>query len=273
MRIEFYGVRGTCPVAPPRGTVYGGHTPCAVIRTLSGGTLVIDAGTGLRPFEDDLRRTRSGSSVPLHLLLTHFHFDHISGLPFLRALFEKGTDLRFHSALAPAEIRRRLEAFMTGPYFPVEFGSTPSRKTFERIGSRPVPISGAFVSACPLNHPQGSVAFKIEEAGRSVIFATDTEHYADGVDARLAVFALGADVLVYDATFTPADYAAGKVGWGHSTWAAGVELARAAGVGRLLLSHLNPDYGDAALGRIESAARKIFSRSVCVREGMTLRLE
>jgi phosphoribosyl 1,2-cyclic phosphodiesterase len=273
MRIEFYGVRGTCPVSPPRGTAYGGHTLCTVVRTSAGGTLVIDAGTGLRPFEDDWRRAGGGTSVPLHLLFTHFHFDHISGLPFLRALYEKGADLRFHSALVPAEFRRRLEAFMTGPYFPVEFGSTPSRKTFERIGSRPILIEGAWVSACALNHPQGSVAFKIEEAGRSVVLATDTEHYADGVDARLAAFALGAEALLYDATFTPADYAAGKVGWGHSTWAAGVEIARAAGVGRLFLSHLNPDYGDAALSRIESAARKIFPRSVCVREGMTLRLE
>jgi phosphoribosyl 1,2-cyclic phosphodiesterase len=273
MRIEFYGVRGTCPVAPRGGTAYGGHTPCAFVRTSAGGSLVIDAGTGLRPLEDDLRRDQTGTSFPLHLLFTHFHFDHISGLPFLRALYAKGADLRFRSALVPAEFRRRLEAFMTGPYFPVEFGSTPSRKSFGRIGSRPVPIGGAFVSACALNHPQDCVAYKIEEDGRSIVFATDTEHYADGVDARLAAFALGTDALVYDATFTPADYAAGKVGWGHSTWAAGVELARAAGVGRLLLSHLNPDYGDAALGRIESAARKKFPRSVCVREGMTLRLE
>jgi phosphoribosyl 1,2-cyclic phosphodiesterase len=273
MRIEFYGVRGTCPVAPRRGTVYGGHTPCAVIRTSAGGNLIIDAGTGLRPLEDDLRRGRPGASLALHLLFTHFHFDHISGLPFLRALYAKDSDLRFHSALAPGALRRRLEKFQTEPYFPVEFGATPSRKSFGRIGVRPVSIGGAIVSACALNHPHGCVAFKIEENGRSIVFATDTEHYADGVDARLAAFALGVDVLVYDATFTPAEYASGKIGWGHSTWAAGVELARASGVGRLLLSHLNPDYSDAALGRIEALARRGFPSTACAREGLILRLE
>ena len=273
MHLELFGVRGTCPVAPRRGTVFGGHTPCALIRAAAGEALIIDAGTGLRPLEDRLRRERPGSPGPFHFLFTHFHFDHVIGLPFFRSLYLKKADLRFYSALTPAMFRRRIGGFMTEPYFPVEFGTTPSQKKFQRIGARSARIGGAFVSACPLNHPQGSVAFRIEENGRSVVFATDTEHYAEGVDARLARFALGADVLIYDATFTPSEYAEGKQGWGHSTWAAGVELARAAGVGRLLLSHLNPDHSDADLRRIEVAARKVFAQTACAREGMSLRLE
>lgn len=162
---------------------------------------------------------------------------------------------------------------MTAPYFPVEFTATPSRKEYRRIGSRQVEIGGASVSSSPLNHPQGCAAYRIEERGRSVVFATDTEHFAGGVDARLAAFALGADVLVYDATFTPAEYAADKKGWGHSTWVAGVELARASGAGMLILSHLNPGHPDAKVKRLEAAARKAFPRSIFAREGMILRLE
>jgi ribonuclease BN (tRNA processing enzyme) len=273
MRIEFFGIRGTCPIAPRRGTIYGGHTPSALVRTSSGANIIVDAGTGLLPLEKALSGGTGKTSRRLHMLLTHFHFDHVSGLPFFRALYRKDADLRFYSDGTPASLRCRLGAFMTGPYFPVEFEASSSRKEYRRVGSRPVEIGGALVSTCPLNHPQGCAAYRIEENGRSVVFATDTEHYAEGVDSRLAAFALGTDVLIYDATFTPADYVAGKKGWGHSTWAAGVELARAAGAGKLVLSHLNPDYPDMKIARLETAARRAFPRSVFAREGLILRLE
>ncbi|MCX6565850.1 MAG: MBL fold metallo-hydrolase [Candidatus Aminicenantes bacterium] len=273
MRIEFFGIRGTSPIAPRRGTIYGGHTPSALVRTAAGENLVVDAGTGLLPLEHALSGGTCTTFRPLHILLTHFHFDHVSGLPFFQTLYRKDADLRFYSNGTSDSLRWRLKAFMTGPYFPVEFESSSSRKEYRRVGPRPVDIGGVLVSTCPLNHPQGCGAYRIEENGRSVVFATDTEHYAEGVDARLAAFALGADVLIYDASYTPAEYAAGKKGWGHSTWPAGVELARAAGAGKLILSHLNPDHSDAKIKRLEAAARKVFPRSVFAREGLILRLE
>jgi ribonuclease BN (tRNA processing enzyme) len=273
MRIEFFGVRGTSPISPRRGTIYGGHTPSALVRTAAGVNLIVDAGTGLVCLERALQSRRENPRLPVHLLLTHFHFDHLSGLPFIKALFRKDADFRFYSAESPAVLRRRLAGFMTAPYFPIEFALTPSRKEYRRLVSRPVNIGGAFVSSHPLNHPQGCAAYRIEENGRSIVFATDTEPSEKGVDATLAAFALGADILVCDSTYTSSELAAGKKGWGHSTWAAGIELARATGAGRLILSHLNPDHSDADLGRIESAARRAFPRAACAREGMILRLE
>lgn len=273
MRIEFFGVRGTVPTAPRRGSVYGGHTPCALVRTSAGTDFVVDAGTGLVSLAKSPAFGRRTSPRTLHILLTHFHFDHVSGLPFFPEIFRAGADLRFYSSGPAAALRRRLEEFMTGPYFPVEFKATPSRKSYGRVGRRPASVGGAKVSSHPLRHPQGCAAFRIEENGRSVVFATDTEHDPGGADEGLAAFARGADALIYDATFTPAEYAAGRKGWGHSTWAAGVELARAAGAARLVLSHLNPDHSDAKLGRLEDAARRRFPCSLFAREGLILRLE
>ncbi|MHB8054952.1 MAG: MBL fold metallo-hydrolase [Candidatus Aminicenantales bacterium] len=273
MRIEFFGVRGTSPVSPRRGTIYGGHTPSALVRTAAEANIVVDAGTGLIPLERALASRGVNARGPVHIMLTHFHFDHISGLPFFKALYRKDADLRFYSAESLAVLRRRLVGFMTAPYFPVEFEASPSRKEYRRLGPLPANIGGAFVSSHPLNHPQGCAAYRIEEKGRSIVFATDTENSGFGVDARLAAFALGVDVLVYDATYSSSELAAGKKGWGHSTWAAGVDLARAAGAGRLILSHLNPDHSDADIARIESAARRAFARAACAREGMILRLE
>lgn len=273
MQIEFFGVRGTTPISPRRGTAYGGHTPSALVRTSAGENIIVDAGTGLLRLEKALQERKEDPRRPRHILLTHFHFDHISAFPFYKTLFRREADLRIYSAEPPAVLRRRLEGFMTAPYFPVEFGDTPSRKKYLRLGPRPQRIGGAFVSSHPLNHPQGNAAYRIEENGMSVVFATDTEPCAGGVDARLAAFALGADILVYDGTFTPTELAAGKRGWGHSTWAAGVTMARAAGAGRLILSHLNPEHSDADIRRQEAAARRILKRTSFAREGMILRLE
>lgn len=273
MHIEFFGVRGTTPVSPRRGTAFGGHTPCALIRTSKGDNIIIDAGTGLLRLENAFQDRREDPRRPLHILLTHFHFDHISALPFSRILYRREADLRFYSAEPPAVCRRRLAGFMTAPFFPVDFGDTPSRKMYLRLGPRPRKIGSAFVSSHPLNHPQGCAALRLEENGRSIVFATDTEYPGRKIEGELAAFALGADVLVYDATYTEAEIAAGKRGWGHSTWAAGVALAGAIGASRLILSHLNPEHSDADIRSQEASARRVFPRTSFAREGMILRLE
>ena len=120
-----------------------------------------------------------------------------------------------------------------------------------------------------LSAPWGRI--QIEGAGRSVVFATDTEHPEAGVDERLASFAGGASCLIYDATFTPEEYASEYRGWGHSTWQAGTEIARRAGVEKLLLSHFNPDHSDRKIRDILRLARKNFPRTDCAREGLRLK--
>ncbi|MBN1939754.1 MAG: MBL fold metallo-hydrolase, partial [Candidatus Aminicenantes bacterium] len=159
MRIEIFGARGTRPAARRRGSVYGGHTPCALVRAGSGETIIVDAGTGLHRLEESLP---SGPNAPaeLHLLLTHFHFDHLQGLPFFQALYRRRGRVVFYSAEPPAVLRGRLSGFMTGPYFPVEFSETTARKAYRRIGPKPVDIGSVRVKSCPLNHPQGSVAYR-----------------------------------------------------------------------------------------------------------------
>ncbi|MGZ8877367.1 MAG: MBL fold metallo-hydrolase, partial [Candidatus Aminicenantales bacterium] len=123
------------------------------------------------------------------------------------------------------------------------------------------------ISSCPLVHPQGSVAYRLESGGRSVVSATDTEHPEKGIDERLAAFAAGATHLIYDAMFTPEEYAAAKKGWGHSTWLAATELAAGARVGGLILSHYNPDHSDEMVDRLLAAARRIFPRAEAARQG------
>jgi phosphoribosyl 1,2-cyclic phosphodiesterase len=267
MRIEFYGVRGTVPLTNPQGSVFGRNTACVAVTSGSGDLLVLDAGTGIRELGDGLTAGGSGRPPRIHVLLTHFHFDHVQGLPFFKPLFSPAAEILFYSGLAPRILKRTLARFMAPPHFPASFEDTASKKSFFRIGERPVRIGDLDVSALSVPHPQPCSAYKVEEAGFSFVFATDTEPQRKEVDRRLAAFARRASVLVYDAMYTPEDYEAGKSGWGHSTWVEAVKLGRAADVGRLLLFHLNPDYSDADLLRIEDAARKDFPGAACAREG------
>jgi len=273
MELEFWGVRGTMPSPGPEKVRYGGHTHCTSVRTAEGATLVIDAGTGIKDLGTRLM-TEAGAAgdapVNVVLLLTHFHIDHIIGLPLFGPLFSPRASITFYSAAEPEAAERYLGGLMTGPYFPVDLEATPAAKRFKKV----IPgltIGGIQISSCPLIHPQGNVAYRLEFGGQRIVSATDTEHPVKGVDPKLADLSAGATHLIYDATFTPEEYAAGRKGWGHSTWLAGTELAAAAGAGHLVLSHYSPDHSDERVDGILAAARAKFPQTSAASQGLKLR--
>jgi len=267
MRFRFWGVRGTFPVSDRRMLEFGGHTPCASLGFPGKEVLVVDAGTGIKHLGDRLEKERREQPLTIHLLLTHFHLDHIQGLPFFSPLFSSSVSVCFYTDCPAAEAEVALGGLMGSRYFPVSFAETTSRKTFLRVPAEGCEIGRWRVFSSPLVHPQGSVAYRIDGNGKSIVFATDTEHPEQGIDERLASFAAGADILVYDATFTPAEYEEGKKGLGHSTWLEGTRLAREAGVGKLFLSHFNPLHTDAEVGEILRRARDVFPETYAAKEG------
>jgi len=272
MELQFWGVRGTFPAARRPGSKIGGNTPCTEVASSAGDIIVIDAGTGIRALGDDLISNRSAKPLGLSVLFTHFHIDHVQGLPFFAPLLLVDADITFYSAIDPEDVKGHLARLMGKPYFPMPFDKTPAAKSFRRIDENGVRIGPVRVTACPLHHPQGAVAYRLEEDGTAVVIATDTEPDGGPLDERLVKFAEGASCLVSDATFTPEEYAAGKKGWGHSTWRDGATLAGAANVARHFLSHFNPDHSDRTILGLERQARRVFPRTVCAREGMRLAL-
>ena len=266
MEFTFWGVRGTIPVSGRDTVRYGGHTPCVSLRSTGGDLLIIDAGTGIRKVGAELSGKTGRGELSVHLLLTHFHLDHVMGLPSFMPLFASRTHLNIYSAYAPQQVMKALRGIMAGRLFPLEFEETACRKTVKKLPGDTFDICGVRVTICPLNHPQGSTAFQFESEGRRLVYAVDTEHPARGLDRDLLSFAEGADVLVYDAMFTPEEYRKEKRGWGHSTWLAGVRLAEKAGVGRLYLTHYSPDYRDRDIDDIVSKARERFPRTYGAKE-------
>jgi ribonuclease BN (tRNA processing enzyme) len=272
MQLEFWGVRGSAPVSGRRQVKFGGSTPCALLKSSAGDLLIVDAGTGIMRLGERLMAESGKAALSVTILFTHFHLDHVIGLPFFAPLYSSRAAIAFYSPLEPKETERYIAGLQMGRYFPVAFGETASRKKIRKTEEPGFGIGKFRVSWCPLNHPQGSVAYRIEEGGGSVVFATDTEPPNGHLDERLASFIRGATYFIYDATFTPREYRV-RQGWGHSTWLEGTRLARAAGVRNLVLSHFNPDHDDARVAGLVRLARKEFRRTFAAREGWKVRVE
>jgi phosphoribosyl 1,2-cyclic phosphodiesterase len=273
MQVHFWGVRGSIASPGAETAGVGGNTSCVEVQIGGGHRIILDAGTGLRRLGDSL----IGAAAPLDatLLLSHFHWDHFQGLPFFVPAYMPSTRLAIvGGANGVMSVKETLAYQMTAPMFPVRLDELSAELTTREVRhAERFAVGDAVVRVAKLNHPGGVFAYRIDHGGKSVVYATDTEHYAC-VDPALRALADGADVLIYDAQYTPEEYrgASGrsKVGWGHSTYAAAADLARASGVGELVLFHHDPQRTDAQVASIEESARALFPSTVAAREGMRI---
>ena len=271
MRLKFWGVRGSTPTPERRNSRYGGNTSCLEVTLQNGTILILDCGSGLRGLGKSLLRCFGKKPIVAYVFLTHFHWDHIQGIPFFLPLYKKGNSFFFHSVSQKArELKSAVEGQMVTPYFPVDMSIMGAVRHFYDIGTQPININGAIVNTLPLNHPQGSVAYRIEADGGILTYATDTEPGSPIHDQNVRTLAHNADVFIYDSQYTPAQLRGEKKGWGHSTWAEGVKIARAAGVRQLVLFHHEPDHDDAMVDSLVKQARAKFPNSIAAAEGMVL---
>ena len=263
-------MRGSVPAPGAATQRYGGNTPCVEVRA-GGRRIILDAGSGIRGLGEDLRD--SGRPVTADILLSHYHYDHLQGLPFFAPLTEPQNRFTFHGPRREGRsVQDVLEGQMAPPYFPVtldelvratiEFRSIEPGETF---GIGPVRLTSA-----ELDHPGGSLGYRLEYGGRSLVYATDVEH-TDRPAEALVELARGADLLLHDAMYTDSEYEQRK-GWGHSTWSGALATAEAAQVKKLCLFHHDPDRDDRSLEAVVKKVQKQFPRTVAAREGLTLRL-
>jgi phosphoribosyl 1,2-cyclic phosphodiesterase len=275
LKVRFWGVRGSIPTPGPTTVKVGGNTACVEVRC--GTDLVIfDAGTGLRALGGALLKEMP---VKAHLFFSHVHWDHIQGFPFFVPAFIPGNSFKLYGMInVTGTIEETLSGQMNYPSFPVRLKDMGAEITFHDLREGEVielPGGGRLTNA-RLNHPSGALGFRIEHGGRAVVYATDTEHYSI-TDPKLARLARAADVLIYDATYTPDEYA-GKVdgvpktGWGHSTNEEGARIAKELGVKQLVLFHHDPVQSDEAVAEKERRARALFAETVAAREGLVIEL-
>ncbi|MFA7430042.1 MAG: MBL fold metallo-hydrolase, partial [Rhodospirillaceae bacterium] len=127
------------------------------------------------------------------------------------------------------------------------------------------------VRTAPLNHPNGATGYRIEHAGVSMCYVTDTEHVPGKPDPNILGLIEGADLVIYDCTYTDEEFP-DRAGWGHSTWQEGVRLCRAASVKRLAIFHHDPDHDDTFMEHVEDEARNTWVGALVARDNMELTL-
>ena len=211
LTVRFWGVRGSIPTPQPGHLGVGGNTSCVEVRSADGTVLVLDAGTGARPLGYALAAEAAGEPMKIHVALSHFHWDHLQGLPFFAPLFAAGHEVTFYAVTDDDRLDRLLQGQMCFPYFPVPFGDlAAATQTVSVREGEPFTVGPMTVRPFPVNHPQGAHGFRIECAGATVVYATDYEHGVPRFDAGLREAARGADLLISDAQYTPDEYTASR---------------------------------------------------------------
>ena len=273
MKVRFWGVRGSTPTPTLDNYRYGGNTSCLEVRSPAGDILILDCGTGLRPLGKQLLSEFGHTSLQAYIFLTHFHWDHIQGIPFFEPLYNPENTFEFHSFPSQARsVEQVLSEQMSNPYFPVDMSAMRAQRKFHRIEKTDISFKDITLKSMPLFHPQGCLGYRIECGGYVLAYATDNEPGSPEHDRNVRKLAEGADVLVYDAQYTPLEYVSLKKGWGHSTWREAVNIAQEAQVRQLVLFHHDPDHSDSFLDSILNETIKFFPNSVAAWEGMGIDL-
>ena len=276
-KLSFWGVRGSTPTVDPATWRYGGNTPCLELVAPDGTKFILDCGTGLRALGSRWSAGEPADSPNAHIFVTHYHWDHIQGLPFFSPLYDQKNVFQFYSFrskfLGPDSLRQVFEAQMAIPYFPVDISAMNAQRKFREIGSgESFQIGENRVSTRWLNHPQGCLGFRIETPAGTVVYATDNEPGVPELDKNLRELAADADIFINDAQYSPAQLAHDRKGWGHSSWREGVKIARETNVKTLVLFHHDPDSTDRVVDQLLRHAREEFDSVFAASEGMVITL-
>lgn len=270
LQVKFWGVRGSTPTPRADRLGVGGNTACIEFRAAGDDHLVvIDGGTGIIAFGESLKGEFGDRPLSLHVLLTHFHWDHIQGLPFCTPLFHPKNRFHFYSERPAETIEEILEGQMNRPYFPVPFENVAAQREFQDTRDQEIQIGDLRIRSFPINHPQGACGYRFEAKGAVVVHVSDHEHGNAEIDAGILEQARGADVLIFDSQYTPEEYPA-KRGWGHSTYAQAAAVACTCGVRQLVLFHHDPGRDDKSVEAIVATARHHFANTEAAREGWTI---
>ncbi len=253
VELIFYGTRANISAPGSDILKYGAHTPCMLIRD-GDDQLIVSAGFGIGFLSDHLQK-KTGA---FHILLTHFHWDHIQGLNYFAPIHFPKNEVHFYSPFSADRLKEIMDIYFDGSYGPFngweELNSTIS---FHQLTHSPTPVNGFDVSFLPVRHADETCAFKFSRGGTEIVYATDYEADGNPDNDAFINWAKGCSILVHDAMYTEEEYE-NKKGWGHSTFEKACENAVGINPGRLILAYHEPLRTDQEMESIEYRLKKKF---------------
>lgn len=267
MKITLLGTRGSVPNPCKDNFLYGGNTQCVSV-TQDGCNILLDGGTGL------LCAPSIMNGSVFHILLSHYHLDHINGIPLFPPLFDSGCTIHFYAPVFDGhDVGFWLRQIFRPPFWPVcpdEFIAHVEYHTVAPSESFLLEES-VCVSTIALNHPNGAIGYSLEYNKKRVCYISDHEH-TPLFDACVGAFVCGCDMMIADACYTPKQYAASKKGFGHSVFEDIAQLAEKSGVKKLVYTHHDGENNDERLAVLEKTLQAKYPSSVFAREGAVTEL-
>ena len=237
------------------GTI-GGNTPCVSVSN-AGELIVFDCGSGLRELGLFYGNQKPKPSH-YNIFFSHFHWDHLQGLPFFNPAYDPGVKIDFYSPVMNLE--NILIGQMTAPYFPVHMESMSSKKEFHHIEKR-INFKTISIDFKKMNHPGDSYSYLVTDGNKRFIYATDTElSEADFLKTEENTrYFQDADLIVLDCQYTLGE-AIDKYNWGHSAFSLAVDFAANWKIKHMVMFHHDPTYSDHKLFNILQSARWYMER-------------
>jgi len=289
MIFRFWGTRGSVPV-PGKDTVkYGGNTPCVEVRSSSGELIILDGGSGIRELGNRLIENKSRREI--NIFISHYHWDHIQGIPFFLPLYDENKKITFYGMTNNGtEIEKLLGTQMQPDYFPVRFEELKAEIEFRNLKpGNTYKINNLNLQTSKTNHSSPTLTYKLSEGNKSVVYMTDNEiHWKespenlslsnlDSETRKLVEFCHGCDYLIHD-TMYDESLIKNKTGWGHSSNISLAYFSILADVKNLILFHYNPDYTDSKIDEMLDEtlsllkAKKSKINCIAAKEGMEINL-
>lgn len=267
VEVTFWGTRGSMAAPFSNRMKYGGNTSCVSVKW-SGGLVIFDAGTGIRELGMKLVNE---DQKEVHIFISHFHLDHIVGLPFFPLLFKH--DCRIHLYVrdgCDCEFHKALEQISRPPFWPVSFEQASAEVIWHEIaaGNEILLSDGAVMHAMEADHPNGSFLYRFEADGTSVVYGLDCE-VTEKISRGYERFVKDCSLLIFDGAYTKEEYQM-LVGYGHGTWEQGSAIKERCNVGTLCISHHDWGRTDEELENMEYEMKKTISDAIFAREGMTI---